>query len=76
MPQIGPQQFWCEKCDCKQVDSQDKKTGKFFALWGLRHPKEDSEMSPSCVVFALCPDCLSKFNINDEEVSIEKFETK
>jgi hypothetical protein len=58
----GDQVFWCNKCDQKQVKSEDSKTGTFFMVSGQLFRsslKDGPKISDDyeTVVFALCPDC-------------------
>jgi hypothetical protein len=54
--------FWCSKCDCEQVNSQDPATGKFFRVHGHVYDFREKKASPDwpCVVFAICSTCLKQ----------------
>ena len=51
------EEFWCHDCDFNKVKRNDKKTGKFFQIWGTQHGTEGEYHA---VRFALCPECLAK----------------
>ena len=56
------QSFWCNRCDCRTVDSQKPETGNFFIQFG--HSFDDSEKEYSGdyhgVMFAFCNTCLEQ----------------
>ncbi len=63
---IKGQEFWCNECDQKIVNSEDPTTGHFYMIFGhIYQPSsraKDYGMPTSIkesvsVVFALCPDC-------------------
>lgn len=61
------EEYWCDNCDYHQVHSNKPQTGKVFIQSGHSYsPKDPVEhMQVRTVLFALCSECLSKFDINN-----------
>lgn len=66
---LKPHEFWCACCDYYIVKSDDESTGHFYnvfgAEWGpmVSHDPKDRKVGEEYkqVIFALCPECESKF---------------
>jgi hypothetical protein len=56
---VKDEQFWCNKCDLRSVDSDDSSTGHFYSqfghTWNPTTRKTNGEYH--MIIFALCPDC-------------------
>ena len=73
MSHMGPQKWWCEVCDDRQVDSTDPTTGKFYITFGMEHPYQAQKEHWTSVLFAVCCNCnpadaLSPITIEDVKV--------
>jgi hypothetical protein len=60
-----PQDFWCNKCDAKRVDSTKPDTGTFFVFFGHVFNEKTREYDGdeyAGVMFALCSTCLKEIS--------------
>lgn len=53
------QVFWCNECDCYQVDSEKPETGFFSLRFGHQfdHTTKEYDGDYVGVMFAICKDC-------------------
>lgn len=53
--------FWCEKCDCNIVNSENKETGSFFVVFGHCYQAGSRQYDGpfNGVMFAWCNDCMN-----------------
>ena len=58
--------FWCQDCGYRSVASFKPETGRFFVQYGHSYSNATNEYDGKYagVMFALCPNCLPKFQRN------------
>lgn len=54
---VGVERFWCGRCDCHSVVSDEPATGKFFSQFG--HTSNGDFVR---IVWAVCSKCLDESN--------------
>ena len=56
------QVYWCNRCDCTQVDSTKPETGIFTIAFGHAFSQESKEYDGDWVgvMFAVCKPCLDQ----------------